>query len=294
MKKKKMISQAVIITILSVLCILFLIPIILLISASLTDVDVLYTAGYSIIPNSFSLDAYRQIMDMGDSLVHAYGVSIFVTVVGTALGLVLTATMAYPIANRNFAHRNLFTFLIFFTMLFNGGIVSSYLVWTRLFHINNTIWAQIFPNMLVMAMNVILVKNYFASTVPFELNESAKIDGAGELQIFVKIYVPLSKPIFAAVGLLTGLGYWNSWVNGYYYISDNKYLSFQNVLDNILKQIQYLSTMDPSMSSGIINNLPAITIRMTLAVIGVLPILIIYPFFEKYFEKGLTVGAVKG
>ena len=160
--------------------------------------------------------------------------------------------------------------------------------------INNTIWAQLFPNLLLSAMNIILVKNYFASSIPFELNESAKIDGASEFQIFYKIVVPLSKPILAAVGLLSGLGYWNSWVNGYYYISDTRYLSYQNVLDNLLKQIQYLSTMDPSMASGIINSVPAISIRMTLAVIGVVPILIVYPFFEKYFEKGLTLGAVKG
>lgn len=294
MKRKENLHQLILYVIMIVLCTLCLIPFALLISASLTNSDTLYSVGYSIIPRNVSIESYQYIIEMGGSLVHAYFVSIFVTVFGTVCSLVLTSLMAYPLANRNFKARNIVSFAVFFTMLFNGGMVATYLVWSRAFHINNTIWAQVFPGMLLSAMNIILVKNYFSSSIPFELNESAKIDGASEYKIFMKIVIPLSKPILAAIGLLIGLGYWNNWVNGYYYISKKEYLSYQNVLDNMLKQIQYLSTLDPSLSSGIINNVPAISIRMTLAVIGVIPILIIYPFFEKYFEKGLTIGAVKG
>lgn len=186
-------------------------------------------------------------------------------------------------------------FLVIFTMLFNGGLVSTYMVYTTVFHIKNTVWALIVPNLLMNAFMIMLVRNYFEHSIPEELYESARIDGAGEFYIFFKIVLPLSVPILATVGLMTGISYWNDWQNGLYYLTKDEggnLYTIQNILNEINTNISFLA----SYNVGGVNiaELPTTTARMAIAVIGILPIAIIYPFFQKYFAKGLVMGAVKG
>ena len=181
-------------------------------------------------------------------------------------------------------------------MLFNGGIVASYFVWTRYFHIKNTIWALILPGLLISSFNIILIKNYFQTCIHESLLESARIDGAGEFTIFGKIVLPLSKPIIATIGLMSALGYWNKWTNGLYFIDDRSLYTIQLVLNQINESASYLASNSSQMGSMINGtaSIPTTTMRMAIAVIAILPILVIYPFFQKYFVKGITIGAVKG
>ncbi len=191
--------------------------------------------------------------------------------------------------------RNAVTFFIFFTMLFNGGLVPLYLVYTQLFDLKNTIWALIFPLLLTNAFYVIIMRTFFQTTIPNEVIESGKIDGAGELRIFVKIVLPLSLPILATIGLFQTINYWNDWFNGLIFLTDSKLYSVQNLLNRILLDVQYLASLDFGAAQGDLTaGIPTETIRLAIAVIGVIPILVIYPFFQGFFVKGLTVGAVKG
>ena len=179
-------------------------------------------------------------------------------------------------------------------MLFNGGIVPSYIMWTQIFHLKNNILALIIPGLLMNAFNVILVKNYFAQNIPMELIEAARMDGAGEFKIFFKIVLQLSLPIMATIGLFVGIAYWNDWTNGLYYITNTKLYSLQNLLNRILQDVQFLASNSTVAQSGAIVEMPTVGVRMAISVIGVVPILVLYPFFQKYFVKGITIGAVKG
>ena len=182
-----------------------------------------------------------------------------------------------------------------FTMLFNGGIVPSYIMWTRFFHIKDTIWALMIPNYLVSAFNVILVKNYFQNSIPDSLIEAAGLDGASEFQIFTKVMLPLAVPTVATISLFTGIAYWNDWTNGLYYVNNEKFYSIQQLLMKIMSNIQALrSNSNASLLGTGAVDLPSTSVRMAMAVIGILPIVIIYPFVQKYLVKGVIVGAVKG
>jgi putative aldouronate transport system permease protein len=191
--------------------------------------------------------------------------------------------------------RGLFTFLVFFSLLFNGGVVPSYIMWTRVFSLKNTIWALIIPTYLMNGFNVLLVKNYFESNVPKELIEAAQIDGADELTIFSKIMIPLSVPVIVTVGMFTGLAYWNDWINGLYYINDPSLYGVQQLLIRILNNIAFLrSSAGASIIGNVVISLPGDSIRMAFAVIGILPILIVFPLLQKYFIRGIVIGAIKG
>ena len=229
-------------------------------------------------------------------MVRALGVSVLITVVGTAGSLLITPLLAYPLSRPEFKYRGIITFMIFFTMLFNGGMVSSYIMWTRYLNVKNSIWALLFPNLLMNAFNVILVKNFFVADIPNELIESARIDGAGEFKIYFSIVLPLAKAIMATIGLFTAIGYWNDWTNGLYYITKRTDLfSLQNYLNRILQDIQYLSSSANKAAAHTTSMaMPTTSVRMALAVVGVIPIMALYPFFQKYFVKGITIGAVKG
>lgn len=280
--------------ILAVLVCLVLFPIILMAVASFTDETVLLRNGYTLLPDKFSLDAYYYIVQQGAVILRAYSVTIFTTLVGTVLSVVITCMLAYPMSRRSFKYRNILAFFVFFTMLFNGGIVPSYIIWTNIFHIKNTIWALILPNYLVTAFNVILVKNYYSNSVPEALIEAAQIDGASEMKIFWKIMFPLAKPVVATVALFTGLTYWNDWTNGLYYIDDQKLYSIQQLLMKIMNNIETLKSSSNLALGAIQVDLPSASVRMAIALIGILPILILYPFVQKYLIKGVVVGAVKG
>ena len=272
-----------------------LLPIILIVLASFTAEAALIRNGYSFFPEEFSLDAYYYIVKQGAVITRAYGVSFFVTIAGTAASVLITAMLAYPMSRKSFKYRNVLAFFVFFTMLFNGGIVQSYIMWTRFFHIKNTIWALLIPNYLVTAFNVILVKNFYANNVPDALVEAAQIDGAGELTIFYKIMIPLARPVVATVGLFTGLCYWNDWTNGLYYVDNEKLYSIQLLLIKIMNNIQGLKANSNAamLGTGAVD-LPSTSVRMAMALIGILPILAVYPFIQKHLIRGIVVGAVKG
>ena len=280
---------------LTVLVIITLLPIILIVIASFTEEQTLIRDGYTFFPKNFSLDAYYYMVKQGAVIVRAYGVSIFVTVVGTCLSVLLTTMLAYPMSRKSFKFRNALAFFVFFTMLFNGGIVPSYIMWTKFLHIKDTIWALIIPNYLVTAFNVILVKNFYQNSIPDSLVEAAQIDGASEFTIFRKIMFPLAVPTVATISIFTGICYWNDWTNGLYYISDEKLYSIQLLLMKIMNNIQALRSNSTAalLGTGTVD-LPGTSIRMAMAVIGILPILLIYPFVQKYLVKGVVVGAVKG
>ena len=269
-----------------------IVPFVLLIIASFTDNNVAITEGFSFFPSKWSTDAYQYIVTEKDTMLRAYGITIVVTLIGTTLGLLISVMLAYSLANSDLPGRNFMTFFVTLTMLFNGGLVPTYLIYTNVFHIKDTLAALIVPNLLMNGFNVILIRNYFATGVPTVLYEAARIDGASEFYIFYRIALPLSKPILATVGLLMGIAYWNDWQNGLYYLNDTSLYSIQNILNRINENISFLAS---NSTSGVkISDLPTSTIRMAIAVIGILPIVCIYPFFQEYFVRGIAVGAVKG
>ena len=226
-------------------------------------------------------------------IVRSYGVSFLVTILGTVMSVAVTTTLAYPMARKSFRYKNVLSFFVFFTMLFNGGIVPSYIMWSRFFHIKNTLWALIIPNYMVTAFNVILVKNFYQNNVPDALVEAAQIDGASELKTFYRIMFPLSRPVVATISLFTGLCYWNDWTNGLYYVDNEKLFSIQLLLMKIMNNIQALKANTALMGTGTVE-LPGTSVRMAMAFVGILPILIVYPFVQKYLVEGVVIGAVKG
>lgn len=277
------------------LVVITLLPIVLIVISSFTAEDALIQNGYSFWPQEWSLDAYYYMVKQGAVILRSYGVSIFVTVVGTLCSVLITTMLAYPMSRKSFQYRNVLSFFVFFTMLFNGGIVPAYIMWTQIFHIKNTIFALLIPNYLVNAFNVILVKNYYSNNVPDALLEAAQIDGASEMTIFRRIMLPLAVPAIATISLFTGLCYWNDWTNGLYYISNEKLYSIQMLLMNIMNNIQALRANSTAslLGTGAVD-LPGTAIRMAMAVIGILPILLVYPFVQKHLVRGVVVGAVKG
>lgn len=280
--------------VLGCISIVTLLPIILIVIASFTSEKALLANGYTYFPKKLSLDAYYYMLKQGATIFRAYSVTVIVTIIGTVISVLLTTMLAYPMSRKSFKYRNLLAFFVFFTMLFNGGIVSSYIMWTNLFHIKNTIWALILPNYLVTAFNVFLVRNYYVNSIPESIVESAQIDGASELRIFRSIIAPLSVPTIATISLFTSIIYWNDWVNGLYYLTDVKYYGIQNLLIKIMNNVQFLKSGSANfLGTGNIE-LPGTSVRMAMAVIGILPILVIYPFVQKHFIKGVVVGAVKG
>ena len=276
-------------------CLSCLLPFLLLISASLTEEHALIRNGYSFIPSVFSLESYKYLGVQIKQIIHAYGITIFITLVGTTASLVITSMMSWALSRRDLPHRAFFNFILFFTMLFNGGLVPTYIFYTKYLGIKNTIWALIIPSLLMNAFNVVIMRSYFANNIPYEIVEACKVDGASEMQIFRKVVIPLSSSIIATVCLLVGIAYWNDWFNGMTYVTESRLYSIQNLLNRIIQDAQYMNSMGAQ--SGVVvdtSQIPSTSVRMAIAVIGVLPILIIYPFFQRFFVKGIAIGAVKG
>ncbi len=291
-KKRNSLIASIILTIATISCIL---PFLLLIIGSFTDNNLIINEGYSFFPKKWSVAAYEYLGKDFSSMVNAYLVTIFTTAFGTALGLIISSMLAYGLSNNRLKGSRTLNFLVLFTLLFNGGLVPTYLMYTQLFHIKNTVWAQIFPTLLVNGFYVMLLRSYFRTNIPQEMYEAARIDGASEARVFFKICLPLSLPILATIGLMQGLSYWNSWVNGLYYLTDTKFYNIQNILNRLLLDIRYLqSGFFGDMASELLANMPTDSVIMAIAVIGVVPILFIYPFFQKYYIKGITLGGVKG
>ena len=270
-----------------------ILPLVLLFMSSITDESTLIVNGYSFFPAKFSLEAYRYIMTNSATVFRAYGITIMVTAIGTTLSIIMVTLMAFPLSLRDLPGRNVLAFIVFFTMLFNGGLVPTYILWSSTIGIKNTLWAYILPNFLMSAFNVILVRTYFQSSIPYDLYEAAKIDGANYPTIYWKVVLPLGKPIIVTIGLFTGLSYWNDWTNGLYYITSSSMLSIQSLLNKMIQDIQALSALSTA-DSGKLMNIPQVSIRMAIAFVAILPILVIYPFLQKYFASGIMLGAVKG
>jgi len=285
--------QLIINVVLILLALAAILPFILLLSSSLTAEETLLIDGYGFWPKSFSLFSYQYLfIANGVKIFKAYGITFFVTIVGTGLSLLIGPMLAYPLSRKDYPRAKALTFVVFFTMLFNGGVVPSYIMWTQIFGIRNSLLALILPNLLFNGFYIILYKNNFSTNIHPALIEAAKIDGAGEFYIYFKIVMPLSLPILATVGLMVAIGYWNDWVNGLYYITDSKLYSLQVLLNSIMNNIKALASMDVSMGSGAAS-MPGTGIRMAMAVVGVVPIMVLYPFFSKAFVKGIALGGVK-
>lgn len=278
--------------VLALLSLCSLVPFILLVISSLTPEQELISSGYTFWPKAFSLEAYEYLVQSnGANILRSYGITIAMTIIGTIFSLLITPMLAYVLSRKDYCRRGVLTFLVFFTMLFNGGLVPTYMVYTRVLMIKNTWFAYLIPGLLLNAFNVLLMKSYFAMNIHPAMVEAAKIDGAGEGKIYYKIILPLSLPIMATIGLMVGINYWNDWMNPLYYVTKQEMWSLQSLLNRILNSIQVLSQMAGRADSSI--DMPGTAARMAIAVIGVIPIMVLYPFFQKYFVKGISLGGVK-
>ncbi|CAH1209995.1 MULTISPECIES: carbohydrate ABC transporter permease [Paenibacillus] len=272
-------------------------PLVLVIIVSFSDEKGVLIHGYNFIPEAWSLEAYKFMFKDWHQILRSFGISVFLATVGTAISLVMMSLYAYPISRSDFPHRSFFSFFMFFTMLFNGGLVPWYLVYTQMLDLKNTIAALMLP-LLVSAFFVLLLRTFFANSIPMPLIEAAKIDGAGEVRIFSQIIIPLSLPVLASVGLFQVLNYWNDWFLSLVFISGSKNINLQFMMYKTMLDIQFLTSnvqasQGLSQAGGMLQ-LPTETVRMAMAVLGIGPIVFAYPFFQKYFKKGLTVGAIKG
>lgn len=279
-----------------VIAITCVIPFVLMFSASITDEKELIKEGYKFWPEKINFDTYKYLWAKRETIGRAYGLSIFVTLAGTLTNLVITSLFAYPLYRKDFKPRNFFAFVLFFTMLFSGGMTASYIMWTEVFHIKNTIWALIIPGHLMGAMNVLLVRNYYSTSIPESIVEAARIDGASELKIYTKIMIPLSKPVLITIALFSGMGYWNDWVNGMYYITDPKLHTITVYLNNVMNNINLLaqrSSMTEGMSIAELN-LPTVGVRMAIAFTAILPVMVVFPFIQSKLIEGVVIGGVKG
>lgn len=275
-----------------------LIPIILMVISSLTDNASLMLNGYSFVPDKWSTYAYRWIFAFsGGMVMRAYGISFLVTIIGTLANVLITIGLAYGLSKRDLPGKSFFTFYVVFTMLFNGGLVPTYINYTNVFHIKDTIWALLVPSLLCNAFNVLLTKSYFVSGIPNEIIEAAYIDGANELQTLHSVVIPLAKPIIATIAMFAGIAYWNDWNNGYIYlVKRTEFFSIQNLLNRLMQNINAL-TQNANQVNNVttaLADVPSVTVRMAIATLGILPIIIVYPFIEKSFVKGITLGGVKG
>lgn len=275
---------------------MFILPFVLIVSASFTDEQSLLAEGYKLIPSQFSAEAYKYVFRNPQQLLDSYKITIIYSITATFLGVIVMSMLAYPLSKPNYKYKKIVTFFIFFTMLFSGGLIPTYIWLTRYLHMGDTIWVYILPN-LVNAFHVIVIRTFFQG-LPQSLTEAAKIDGASELQTFFKIVIPLSKPVIATISLLTLLTRWNDWNTALIYIKSTNLYSLQYLLQKILREVEFVKNMAESTPvAGIdmdVTTLPSETIRFAMCMVAAGPMLVVFPFFQKYFAKGLTVGAVKG
>jgi len=283
----------IIFILISLVCV---IPVLFVLSISFSSEKSIQDFGYHLIPKVFSTESYTFLLRQGTVITRALGVSLFVTIVGTILGVLLTTTMGYVLSRPQYKLKGFFTWVVFIPMVFNGGMVSSYYVNANLLGLKNNIWAYILP-LAVSSFNVIICKTFFRTTIPDSLVESAKIDGATQLRIFFSIVLPISLPVLATIGLFLSFGYWNDWFQAMLYIDDTKLNSLQALLTKIMDNVDYLSRNAATMgvsSAELARSMPKEGARMAIAALIIIPIGCAYPFFQRYFISGLTVGAVKG
>jgi putative aldouronate transport system permease protein len=276
------------ITLVALACIL---PIILLISGSLTPEKEISLHGFTLLPPSITFDAYNLVFRNPTEMINAYGITIFITVIGSVVGLLVTSMTAYVLSRKDFLYRNKFAFFFYFTTLFNGGLLSTYIFVIRYLQLKNSLLALILP--LMVNVFYLIVMRSFMTSVPDSIIESGKIEGAGEFTIFFKLVLPLLKPALATIGLFLALDYWNDWYNAMLYISERTLYPLQYLLYAMLSETDAMSRI--ASSSGVpMGMLPSQSLKMAMTVVATGPIILVYPMVQKYFIKGITVGAVKG
>ncbi len=288
-------SNVILNIILAIFALVSIIPFIFVVIISFTSENALKVNGYSFLPKEFSLDAYRYVIGASGQLAHSYMITIIVTLVGTALGLLLISSYAFVISRRDFRYRKFFTMVAFIPMLFNGGLVSFYLVMTKFLGLKNSIWALILP-MCMNTFYIIILRTFFKTSVPEAIIESAKIDGASELRIFFQIVLPISLPGIATIALFLTLGYWNDWFNAMLFIDKDSLVPLQYLLMRIENSVEFLAQNAGKLGATQAEaaaKLPKETAKMAMVVLATAPIIFAYPFFQKYFVNGLTIGAVK-
>jgi len=279
-------------TALVMLAFLCIVPFILILSSSLTDESKIVVDGFQLFPSEFSLEAYKILFKYPNQMINAYLVTIAVTAIGTIAGLFLTSMTAYCLSRKDFKWRNHFSFYFFFTTLFSGGLVPWYLLIVNYLHMKDTALALIVP--LLFNVFYIIVMKSFMSGIPEAITESAKIDGAGDFLIFMRLILPLSKPALATIGLFLALGYWNDWYNALLFISNEKLMPLQYYLYKMLGNMDGMRKAMMGSGAVVTTSLPTEGLKMAMTIVASGPILIAYPFVQKYFVRGLTIGAVKG
>jgi putative aldouronate transport system permease protein len=287
-RNKEARTRLLIHAVLMVLSLLFILPLVLIISASFSSESAIATHGYSPIPRDFTLFAYKYILENPSQILQAYGVTLVVTVVGSSVGLLAMALLAYPLSRRDFGLRKPLSFFVFFTLLFNGGLVPFYILVTQYLHLQDTLLALILPY-LIVPWFVLLLRTFFAG-LPAELIEAAKIDGAGEWRVFFAIVLPLSTPALATVGLFSALQYWNDWWLGLLFINNAHLVPLQYLLYKLSTNIDFLASNPMTVGVAI----PVQTTRMAMAVLAVAPITVAFLFFQRFFVRGITLGGLKG
>ena len=271
------------------------IPILYVFMISITSEASITQYGYQFIPHEFSGSAYKFLWEERDTILKALLISVEVTVIGTVVGVALTTLMGYVLSRPGYKLNGFLTIVVFIPMIFNGGMLASYVINTNLLRLSDTVWSLILP-LAVSSFNIIVCKSFFRSTIPDAIIESAKIDGAAQLRIFGQIVLPISKPVLATIALFPVFGYWNDWFQSSLYITDSRLLSLQALLNNMMRNLEYIAN-NPTVGVSLQqyrNSMPSESVRMAIAVVIVIPIACAYPFFQKYFISGLTIGAVKG
>jgi len=290
-KKSTNIVFNIVFLILGIMCV---IPLLFVFSISITEEEALRTNGYQLIPSAFSGSAYKFLWNERGMILRAAFMSILVTVVGTIIAIALDTSMGYVVSRRNFRLKKLYTWLIFIPMVFNGGMLASYVVVNNILGLSNTIWALILP-LACSSFSVTICRTFFRTTVPDSIIESAKIDGAGQFRIWSQIVMPISKPVIATIGMFAAFGYWNDWFQASLYIQDQNLQTLQSLLNNIQKNIEYIAN-NPYGGLSLQQykaSMPTESVRMAIAIVIIVPIACTYPFFQKYFISGLTIGSVK-
>ncbi len=283
-------------TILCIVSLTMIIPMALVVVVSFSSEISIANKGFSFFPETWTLEGYRYLAKMGDQVLRSYGITIFYTVTGTLMSLTVMSLYAYVLAQRSFRHHTFMTWILFFTMLFGGGLVPSYILNVRYLHIYDTIWVFLLPS-LVSAYNVIILRTFIQTTIPDSLFEAARIDGANHFQVFGKIVLPLYKAGLATIGLFNVVGRWNDWFTGVLYIENPNLVPLQTLLQKIQSNIEFIkqNAAVAGTPDGIelMRNLPQQNLRMACMIIIILPVLAAYPFFQRYFVSGLTIGSVK-
>ena len=292
MKKKLPIGQIILHAIFILLVIAYIVPFLMVVSVSLSSESSVLKEGYHLIPREFSLAAYKMVFSNPSQVFRSYAVTIIFTAMATFLAVLIMGIMAYPMSRPNYKYGRALSLYVLFTMLFNGGMVSQYLLFVKYLHINNTIWVYVLPGVVTAYKLIIIRTNY--KSLPNELIEAAQIDGAGEMFICFKIVMPLCKPVLASMGFLFLVDKWNDWSTALLYITKPDLYSLQYLLQRILREAEFLQQLADLGQLRGDEVFPTEGYRYAMAMVAAGPVMFIFPYFQKYFVKGMTIGGVKG